>query len=167
MYAYIYLSRIVILSSSAHERGKIRWNDVNFDKKYNEVHLKSVCLVLAHLVSLYFLGRSVLPIEIGQCFTCKRISKQASGFWNNHLCRSSRYSGILCIFQNLKYTKLFCNFSLGVVNTDLFNHAKGLWFGGLVKFGSKYFKTPLQGAQTTLYCALEDKIECDLTTLVQ
>ena len=44
----------------------------------------------------------------------------------------------------------------GVVATDLWRHADKRWYGKMLAPVQKMaFKTPLQGAQTTLYCCLE------------
>ena len=44
----------------------------------------------------------------------------------------------------------------GVVATDLWRHTDKRWYGKLMTPVQKMaFKTPIQGAQTTLYCCLE------------
>ena len=47
----------------------------------------------------------------------------------------------------------------GVVNTDLARHMKETWWGGCgMVFLKMIMITPLQGAQTTLYCCLDESI---------
>lgn len=52
-----------------------------------------------------------------------------------------------------------CSTHPGGVNTSLFRHVKTTWYGRL--FGSvmqPFLSSPLEGAQTTLYCLLEPEI---------
>ena len=52
--------------------------------------------------------------------------------------------------------------SLGAIDTDLARHMKEGFFGKMLYNITRHFiKTPLQGSQTTIYCALEPKIEND------
>ena len=51
-------------------------------------------------------------------------------------------------------------FSLtGVINTELTRHMNKKWWGKLMKPFSIFYLTPLQGAQTSLYAALEPSIQ--------
>ena len=53
-------------------------------------------------------------------------------------------------------------FHPGAINTDLQRHVNDTWYGKLtMPFFKLFFKTPLQGAQTTIYCCVEDSIEKD------
>ena len=48
----------------------------------------------------------------------------------------------------------------GIVNTEVFRHVDKKWYIKLFRsLGKPLFITPAQGAQTTLYCCLEDSIE--------
>lgn len=114
-------ARIVILSSMAHERGIIRWDDLNFNIK------DSYDQWLAY----------------GQ-------SKLANIMHGAALARRLKNSGITV-------------YSLhpGVVNTELYQHWETdspIFFrilGPTLRF---VMKQPFHGAQTTLYCCLEDKL---------
>ena len=46
----------------------------------------------------------------------------------------------------------------GAVKTELARHSENLWYGFVMKAMRTFYKTPIQGAQTTLYCVLEDSI---------
>jgi len=44
----------------------------------------------------------------------------------------------------------------GVVDTDVFRHSKAAWYGFMVSMMKPFLRSPLQGAQTSLYCAMEE-----------
>ena len=49
----------------------------------------------------------------------------------------------------------------GVVNTNLSRYSEDRWFGCCLPVFKRLIKTPLMGAQTTLYCLMEPSIAQD------
>lgn len=48
---------------------------------------------------------------------------------------------------------------LGIVNTEVFRHVDKKWHIKLFRtLGKPWFISPVQGAQTTIYCCVEDSI---------
>ncbi|XP_010872008.1 retinol-DH_like_SDR_c domain-containing protein isoform X2 [Esox lucius] len=119
-------SRVVNVSSIAHQGGKIHFDDLNFDKKrYNPV-------------------------------TAYKQSKLANLLFSRELARRTKGTGVT-------------SYSLhpGVIRTELWRFSQSKYptlSAALSAPAWLLMKTPRQGAQTTIYCAvtegLEDKSGC-------
>lgn len=110
-------SRIVTVSSMAHERGTINFDDINSEKEYNE-------------------GRSYSQSKIANVLFSRELSKKLEG------------TGVT-------------TYSLhpGVIRTELTRHWEKNQLWKMVFSILKYFiKTPVEGAQTTIYCAVEESL---------
>ncbi|XP_050440386.1 retinol dehydrogenase 12-like [Adelges cooleyi] len=112
-------ARIINVSSRAHLRGTINFEDINFDKSYSAMNAYSQ-------------------------------SKLANVLFSNELASRLKDTGV-----NV--------YSLhpGIVETELGRTVDDVYFPGtkfLVKlFLYPFIKTPDQGAQTTLHCAIDEK----------
>lgn len=49
----------------------------------------------------------------------------------------------------------------GVIATELTRHLNAWYHAGIVRLFQIIAKTPFYGAQTSIYCALDDAIECE------
>ena len=113
-------SRIINVSSMGHYGGKINWDDIMAEKKYN------------------------LMTQYTQ-------SKLANVMFSKELQRRLKD-------DNVKAVSLHP----GAVTTELTRYAKEKWYYNLIfsvfsnTVTNYFWKTPLQGAQTSLQCALED-----------
>ncbi|KAK7913641.1 hypothetical protein WMY93_013852 [Mugilogobius chulae] len=112
-------SRIVIVSSLAHERGQIHFDDINLDKDYRR--------------------------EISY-----RQSKLANVLFGKELAARLEGSGVTV-------------YSLhpGVILTELGRHfvpTLALWKRIIAMPLMMFIKTPWEGAQTTIYCAVEESL---------
>lgn len=114
-------SRIINVSSVAHTRGTINFDDLNSDKDYSRR--------LAY-----------------------QQSKLANVLFTRELARQLNGTGVTVYALHP-----------GVVQTELFRH---IFFIDsyiaqilLVPFAWQFLKTPIQGMQTTLYCALASELE--------
>ncbi|OWF50392.1 retinol dehydrogenase 12-like [Mizuhopecten yessoensis] len=112
-------ARIINVSSSAHYRGKINFDDINSDKDYSSM----AAYAQSKLANVLF---------------TKELSKrlQGTGVTTNAL-------------------------HPGVVNTELPRHVQAritiiFLLGPIIK---PFLKTPLQGAQTNLHCALDENLD--------
>ncbi len=113
---YLYSDRIVIVSSLAHEIGRMHWDDLNWEKSYNanDAYAQSKLANVLHAKEL-----------------ARRLESAGAGV------------SVYCVHP-------------GVVATDLWRHADKRWYGKFLWPVQKLaFKTPLQGAQTTIYCCVE------------
>eukprot|EP00092_Neocalanus_flemingeri_P019775 GFUD01021415.1.p1 GENE.GFUD01021415.1~~GFUD01021415.1.p1 ORF type:complete len:334 (+),score=104.31 GFUD01021415.1:80-1081(+) len=112
-------ARIVNVSSLAHERGRMQWEDINWDKTpYNAIQAYSQ-------------------------------SKLANILFTKELARKGEGSGVNAYALHP-----------GVINTELGRHLKDT-FGPAVmlwKLAVPFIKTPDSGAQTTIYCAVEESL---------
>ena len=113
--------RIIILSSSAHELGRMNWDDINYEKSYDAT-------------------RVYCQSKLANVLHAKELARRLDG------------TGISVYAVHP-----------GVVNTELQRHSDQTWslLGIFTRLFKCCFKTPNQGAQTTLYCVLEDSIEDD------
>uniref|UniRef100_A0A1B6EAX4 Retinol dehydrogenase 13 n=1 Tax=Clastoptera arizonana TaxID=38151 RepID=A0A1B6EAX4_9HEMI len=118
-------ARIINVSSRAHERGRIDFNDLNWEKK------------------------SYSPLG------AYSQSKLANVLFTVELNKRLRENGITGVNTYALHP--------GVVETELGRNLDSAYFNGARWITSKviYFilKTPEQGAQTTLYCALDKAVE--------
>ncbi|XP_037532601.1 retinol dehydrogenase 13 [Nematolebias whitei] len=119
-------SRIINVSSIAHQGGRIDFDDLFFSKK---------------------------PYSALESY---RQSKLANVLFTRELAQRLRGSGV----------STFC-LHPGVIRTELIRHVAGLFplIGGLLRLpGLLLMKTPWQGCQTTVFCAvtpgLEDRSGC-------
>ncbi|KAM9410643.1 retinol dehydrogenase 11 [Pholidichthys leucotaenia] len=111
-------SRIVIVSSIAHDRGKIHFDDINLDKDYDAV-------------------KSYRQSKLANVLFCRELAARLEG------------TGVTV-------------YSLhpGVIRTELTRHMFAtLWKRLLFKPLMMMIKTPWEGAQTTVYCAVEESLE--------
>ncbi|XP_076879177.1 retinol dehydrogenase 11 [Brachyhypopomus gauderio] len=113
-------SRIVNVSSLAHEKGQIHFDDINLDKDYD-------------------------PAKSYQQ------SKLANVLFSRELAARLKGTGVSV-------------YSLhpGVVYTELGRHffpTMALWMKILLRCLRIFFKTPWEGAQTTIYCAVDENIQ--------
>lgn len=113
-------ARIITLSSSAHNGGKIDLDDLHFkNKPYNSV------MAYCH-------------------------SKLANALFTHELAKRLKGSNVTCYAVHP-----------GSVHTEIGRHLEE-WLGFLkhiLDFILLFLKTPIQGAQTTVYCATESGIE--------
>ncbi|XP_029313092.1 retinol dehydrogenase 13-like isoform X2 [Cottoperca gobio] len=113
-------SRIVTVSSLAHEKGHIQFNDINSDIEYERE--KSY-----------------------------RQSKLANVLFSRELASRLKDTGVT----------VYC-LHPGVIRTELGRHlfpTLALWQRILATFILMWFKSPWQGAQTTIYCAVDESLE--------
>jgi len=133
--------RIVIVSALAHTHTTMNWDDLQSEKSYHpwkaysQTKLANV-LHAKHLATkLENTGITVYSLHPGETLD----------------------SRILHSFTN----SILLNWIPGVIATEFsrnFDH----WIFDLLRPIFKFVaKTPFYGAQTTLYCALDDTIECD------
>ena len=109
-------ARIINVSSVAHIRGEISWDDINLDKSYNKYKAYSQ-------------------------------SKLANILFSRELANRLTDTDI----------KVYC-LHPGLINTDLYRHLNGV-MSCIFNFSSKIVNIDAElGAQTTLYCALEESI---------
>ncbi|XP_026233714.1 retinol dehydrogenase 11 [Anabas testudineus] len=112
-------SRIVIVSSLAHERGRIHFDDINLDKNYTPE-------------------------------TSYRQSKLANVLFGREL--ASRLQGTGVTVYSLHP---------GVIRTELGRHffpSLPLWKRMLIIPMGMLIKSPWEGAQTTIYCAVDESV---------
>jgi len=112
-------ARIVNVSSLAHTRGQIQWDDINFEKTPYDA------------IKAY-----------GQ-------SKLANILFTKELARKGEGSGVNAYALHP-----------GVINTELGRHLKDTFgpFVCLWKVAMPFIKTPESGANTTIYCAVDESI---------
>jgi len=109
--------RIVIVSSLAHENGQMNWEDINWEKSYDEwkAYSQSKLANVLHGVEL-----------------AKRLENTGISVYSLHP---------------------------GVIDTELGRHMQEKWYFRMIYPVMRVFiKTPLQGAQTQLFCCLEESI---------
>lgn len=112
-------ARIINVSSMAHIRGHMQWDDINFDKTpYNAIQ------------------------AYGQ-------SKLANVLFTKELARKGEGSGVNAYALHP-----------GVINTELGRHLKDTFGPVAIMFRCfmPFIKTPESGANTTIYCAVEESI---------
>ncbi|RXG55126.1 Retinol dehydrogenase 12 [Armadillidium vulgare] len=116
-------SRIINVSSLAHEQGKMRWHDIHWKKKYSSIGAYSQ-------------------------------SKLANVLFTKSLGEKLKGTGVTTYALHP-----------GVVSTELTRHIKstfGSCFNFLMNFIMRFFsKTPLQGAQTSIYCAVDEALQME------
>ncbi|XP_029904398.1 retinol dehydrogenase 13 isoform X2 [Myripristis murdjan] len=115
-------SRVVIVSSLAHERGRIHFEDINLDKDYNH-------------------SESYRQSKLANVLFCRELATRLQG------------TGVTV-------------YSLhpGVIRTELVRHlfpSFALWKRIIVMPVMMMIKTPKEGAQTTIYCAVEESLAND------
>lgn len=113
-------SRIVNVSSLAHEKGKIDFDDINKEKNHTP-------------------------------FTCYQQSKLANVLFTRELANRLQGTGVTA-------------YSLhpGVIYTEIWRHLRPtlpLWKRFVIRPLLHLLKTPRQGAQTTIYCAVDESLE--------
>lgn len=112
-------SRIVVVSSLAHEKGRIHFDDINLDKKYS----REVSYRQSKLANVLF---------------CRELAERLQG------------TGVTV-------------YSLhpGVIRTELGRHlfpTLALWKKIIVMPLMLLIKSPWEGAQTTIYCAVDESL---------
>ncbi|KAF7666416.1 hypothetical protein LDENG_00108320 [Lucifuga dentata] len=112
-------SRIVIISSMAHERGRIDFDDINSDKDYNSF-------------------KTYQASKLANVLFCRELATRLQG------------TGVTV-------------YSLhpGVIRTELGRHlvhTLALWQWIIAILVSALVKTPREGAQTTIYCAVDESL---------
>nr|XP_055058712.1 retinol dehydrogenase 11-like [Misgurnus anguillicaudatus] len=111
-------SRIVNVSSVAHETGKIHFDDINLDKNYNS-------------------------------YTSYLQSKLANVLFNHELAVRLKGTGVTTYALHP-----------GVIRTELGRHVfSSLWKRVLFKPFMFMIKTPWEGAQTSIYCAVDESLK--------
>ena len=112
-------ARIINVSSMAHIRGRMQWDDLNYDKTpYNAIDAYAQ-------------------------------SKLANILFTKELARKGEGSGVNAYALHP-----------GVINTELGRHLQDT-YGPIVlmaKLVMPFVKTPESGANTTIYCAVEESI---------
>uniref|UniRef100_A0AAR5PJE2 Uncharacterized protein n=1 Tax=Dendroctonus ponderosae TaxID=77166 RepID=A0AAR5PJE2_DENPD len=115
-------SRIVTLSSLAHDRGTIDFDDLNFKTR---------------------------PYNAGQAYSQSKLSNV---LFSSELARRLKEA-------NINNVTTYC-LHPGIIRTELSRHL-GSTYGFVASFLwsilSWAFKTPEQGAQTTIYCSVDEK----------
>ncbi|XP_029355000.1 retinol dehydrogenase 13 [Echeneis naucrates] len=112
-------SRVVIVSSLAHQQGKIHFDDINLDKNYTP-------------------ERSYSQSKLANVLFCKELAARLQG------------TGVTV-------------YSLhpGVIKTELGRHlypTLASWKKAIVKPFMLLVKRPWEGAQTTIYCAVDESL---------
>ncbi|XP_069116895.1 retinol dehydrogenase 12-like [Argopecten irradians] len=114
-------SRIINVSSTAHYRGKINFDDINSDKNYSAMNAYSQ-------------------------------SKLANVLFTKELDRRLQGTGVT---TNTLHP--------GVIKTELVRHVEAgfnpFLFNVVFRPLQIFLKTPVEGAQTTLHCALDEKLD--------
>ncbi|XP_051235396.1 retinol dehydrogenase 12 isoform X1 [Dicentrarchus labrax] len=112
-------SRIVIVSSLAHEKGRIHFDDINLDKDYRR-------------------ERSYRQSKLANVLFCRELAARLQG------------TGVTV-------------YSLhpGVIHTELSRHlypTLALWQKVIFMLFTSLVKSPWEGAQTTIYCAVDESL---------
>ncbi|GAA6217715.1 retinol dehydrogenase 12-like [Lates japonicus] len=113
-------SRIVIVSSLAHEKGQIHFDDINLDKDYDRV-------------------KSYRQSKLANVLFCRELATRLQGTGVTTYCLHP-----------------------GVIRTDLGRHlfpTLALWKRILAMSFMMLIKSPWEGAQTTIYCAVDESLE--------
>ncbi|XP_035798510.1 retinol dehydrogenase 13-like isoform X2 [Amphiprion ocellaris] len=110
-------SRIVVVASRAHQRGRIHFDDINLDKSYSP-------------------GKSYSQSKLANILFCRELATRLQG------------TGVTV-------------YSLhpGVIHTELGRHflsTLAMWKKMIVMPFSLLVKRPWEGAQTTIYCAVDE-----------
>ena len=111
--------RVVIVSSLAHEHGKMHWDDLHFDKSYNSV-------------TAY--NQSKLANVLHARELAKRLSGTGINVYSLHP---------------------------GVINTELARHLDSWYERATLAVARPFLKTPLQGAQTSIFCCVDESVAGD------
>ena len=151
-------ARIVTVSSMAHSWGSINLEDINSEKGYN----KSNAYSQSKLANVLFTHTLAKKLE-GECHALLSVDfhfilKAPSG---------SSFTFLFMFCSNfLQISKMFSlgtgvtTYSLhpGVVQTDLWRHLNGP-MQLVMRMVSPFTKDSVQGAQTSIYCAVEPSLE--------
>jgi len=130
--AKTYRPRIVILSSMAHYNGTIKLDDLNFEQRAKTYPFDIINTTLAYNQS-----------KLANVLHAKALAKLLK---NEGINTYSLHPGV-------------------IPASDLFRHIESLWVGWFFKVSgilplSKYLlKRNIDGAQTTLFCVLDDTLE--------
>lgn len=112
-------SRIVIVSSLAHERGRIHFDDINFDKSYSS-------------------DKSYYQSKLANVLFARELASRLQGTGVN-----------------------VYSLHPGVIRTELVRHLlpnMALWKRVLATPIFMMIKSPWEGAQTTIYCAVDESL---------
>lgn len=113
-------TRIVIVSSIAHFKGRIYWRDLHFEKKNHK----------------YDRINAYTQSKLANIMHARELASRLEG------------TGITVV-----------SLHPGVIDTDLHRYMYKTWYGWVCWPFLKFFvKTPYYGAQTTLFCCLNDNI---------
>ncbi|XP_059205817.1 retinol dehydrogenase 12 isoform X2 [Centropristis striata] len=118
-------SRVVIVSSLAHEKGRMEFDDINLDKDYHRM-------------------KSYRQSKLANVLFCREL---ASRLKDTGVTVYSLHPGVIC--------------------TELGRHmfpTLALWQKILLRPITLFMKTPREGAQTTIYCAV-DESQADVSGL--
>lgn len=145
-------ARIVTVSSMAHSWGSINLEDINseksYDKKaaYSQSKLANVLFTRSLAKKLEGVYYALIPAIVCTLIVSLSVSVVM-------------YSNINPVFTCVSGTGV-TTYSLhpGVVQTDLWRHLNGPQ-QFVMKMVSPFTKTSVQGAQTTIYCAVEPTLE--------
>lgn len=139
--------RIVVVSSSAHYSGKMNWDDLMNEKDYHSFRVyqqsKLANVLFSRELSKRLLGR------VQYLFLLKFVSFNLKNFTP-------------CVGTGITVNSLHP----GLVFTELGRHmfnTSSFWdrlrYTIVYPFVKLVFKTPLQGAQTSIYCAVAPELE--------
>lgn len=135
----LFLGRIVIVSSIAHEFGSMNWDDINFEKSYSPT-------------GAY--GQSKLANVLHAKSLARKLKDQGIAVFSLHPGLMTKCHALLPL-DTLKYI-----YFPGAIDSELGRHSTRFWWGRMYFccFG-RFLLTPEQGAQTSLYAALEPTLQ--------
>ncbi|RLW10152.1 hypothetical protein DV515_00002215 [Chloebia gouldiae] len=124
-------ARIVNVSSLAHHGGRIRFHDLHGEKSYNR-------------------GLAYCHSKLANVLFTRELARRLQGKFQRQICPGLLYFAV--------GTKVTANaLHPGSVSSELVRHSFVMTW--LWKIFSFFLKTPCEGAQTSIYCAVAEELE--------